>query len=219
MPQIFPPSSDTVLRIGLLGLVGVGAAIVITPMVWIRTPYNQNRGYPVEQPVQFDHRHHYGDDEIDCLYCHTTATRGPYAGVPASSVCMGCHGQIWNNSAMLEPVRRSFFSGMPLPWNRVHRVPDFVYFDHSAHVTKGVGCVSCHGRVDLMALVHQEMPLNMGWCLDCHRNPARHLRPLDQLTSMTWRPPEDPREADGLARRLQQERRVQSLTSCTTCHR
>ena len=129
------PWSDTAIRVVLCLLAAAVVAAMVLPMIYVRTPYNQQREFPLDQPVQFDHRHHVRDDGIDCRYCHSGAERGPYAGIPATEVCMGCHAQIWNRSPMLEPVRRSYFSGQPLRWNRVHDLPDFVYFNHSVHVT------------------------------------------------------------------------------------
>jgi hypothetical protein len=216
MAALFPPWSDTAIRVGMCAAAVIATTAVVFPMIYVRTPYNQDRQFPVDQPVQFDHRHHVHDDGIDCRYCHDGAETGPYAGVPASSVCMGCHGQIWNNSPMLEPLRRSYFSGRPLRWNRVHHLPDFVYFDHSVHVTGGVGCVTCHGRVDQMALDYQVAPLTMGWCLDCHRDPAPHRRPLAAVASMTWSgggtpPPTIAHDRPG--------RTIDALTTCTACHR
>jgi hypothetical protein len=216
MAAVFPPWSDTALRVGLVLLAAGAVAAVAFPMVYVRTPYNQDRLFPVDQPLQFDHRHHVADDGIDCLYCHSGADKGPYAGIPATEVCMGCHAQIWSRSALLEPLRRSYFSGQPLRWNRVHDLPDFVYFDHSVHVKGGVGCVTCHGRVDQMALDYQVAPLSMGWCLDCHRDPEPRRRPLSEVTSMTWTgggtpPPPIARNLPGRA--------VDGLTTCTTCHR
>src|SRR5262249_39620084 len=154
------------------------------PFVYVRTPYSDNREFPVDQPMQFDHRHHVKDDGIDCRYCHGDAERSSYAGIPATEVCMGCHSEVWSGSPMLEPLRRSWFSGKPIPWNRVHKLPDFVYFNHAVHLKKGVGCASCHGRVDQMALAYPVFSLTMGWCLDCHRNPAPHLRPPEEITNM-----------------------------------
>lgn len=173
MAQLFPGWADTALRLALAGAAALALMLVIAPMVYVRTPYSQNREFPVEQPVQFDHRHHVEDDAIDCRYCHDLADKGPYAGVPPTERCMGCHSQVWRDSPLLEPVRRSFFAGQPLPWNRVHKVPDYVYFDHSVHVRHGVACASCHGRVDRMALDWQVAPLTMGWCLGCHRRLAK----------------------------------------------
>jgi hypothetical protein len=155
-----------------------------------------------------------GDDGIDCRYCHTTVETGPYAGVPSTGVCLNCHSQIWNKSPLLGEVRRAYFTNRPIPWVRVHRVPDFVYFNHSIHVNKGVGCVTCHGRVDQMPAIQQVMPLTMGWCIDCHRSPEQHLRPADQITSMTW-VSNNPHEGQALAEKYN----VHSRTSCSTCHR
>lgn len=216
MAKLFQRSSDTWFRLAI----GAGAVLFVAafmvPIVYVRTPYNENRDFPVDQPVQFDHRHHVRDDQIDCRYCHDNVERSPYAGIPATEVCMGCHNQVWPKSVMLEPVRRSYFSGEPLRWNRVHRLPDFVYFNHSAHIKIGVGCVSCHGRVDEMALDYQVEPLTMGWCLGCHRHPASRLRPPQEVTSMTWTPTAESRAAaERVAARLDEKQ----LTSCTTCHR
>ena len=185
-------------------------------MAWVRTPFATGQYRPLEQPVPFDHRHHVRDDAIDCRYCHDLVERSPYAGVPPSERCMNCHAQIWNDSALLDPVRRSFFEDRPIAWRRVHRLPDFVFFDHAAHVSHGVGCEECHGRVDRMARVYQVAPLTMRWCLDCHRDPAPHLRPPELVTAMGWTPPGDARAiGEEIARRYA----VRSLTSCTTCHR
>jgi Cytochrome c7 and related cytochrome c len=214
MKTVFPDWSDAAFRVVLVAAALVALAAVIGPMVYVRTPFHQRREFPLDQPVQFDHRHHVRDDGIDCLYCHDTARRAPYAGLPAAEVCMGCHNEVWPRSIELEPVRRSYFSGAPLRWQRVHEVPDYVYFDHSIHVNKGVGCVSCHGRVDKMALSYQVAPLSMGWCLDCHRAPEKNLRPLDQVTNLEWQPP----DAE-LGPKLAQLYGVRRLTNCTTCHR
>jgi hypothetical protein len=166
---LFPPWSDTAFRLALVGVVGALVGLPTALMVYMRTPYATEQQFTVAQPVEFDHRHHVSDDGIDCRYCHRTVETSRYAGIPPTEVCMGCHGQIWNQSPMLEPVRRSYFTGQPIRWNRVHRLPDFVYFDHSAHVTHGVGCATCHGRVDRMAKVVRVATLQMDWCLSCHR--------------------------------------------------
>jgi hypothetical protein len=211
--RLFPPWSNTVLRIALvlLGLtVLVGAAL---PMFWVRTPYVTGEAQQVDQPVKFDHRHHSRDDGVDCLYCHENALRSPHAGVPATSRCMGCHAQIWTGSPELEVVRASFFESRPISWRRVTRLPKFVFFDHSIHLAKGVGCVECHGRVDHMAEVAQARPLTMAWCLGCHREPVPHLRPPDRVTDMDYEPTMQER------RKVAAAMDVRSLTSCSTCHR
>ena len=145
--------------------------------------------------------------------------RGASAGVPSTEMCLNCHSQIWNRSPKLEPVRRSYFTGRPIEWNRVHQLPDYAYFNHSIHVNKGIGCATCHGRIDQMAAVTKVNSLQMSWCLECHRNPAPNLRPRDQITSMTWQPPSDPAAAKALATELMKSYDVHTRVSCTTCHR
>ena len=213
MDALFPEWSNTAIRIAIGFLVATIAALPLVLMAYMRTPFAEDRGYPVDQPVEFDHRHHVRDDGIECRFCHTGVERSSFAGIPSTSVCMGCHAQVWNDSPMLEPVRRAWFSGEAIPWSRVHDLPDFVYFDHSIHVNNGVGCESCHGRVDLMARVEQTKPLTMGWCLDCHRNPTPHLRPREAITRMGWT------QAPGEGERLAREYGTRRLTHCTTCHR
>jgi len=215
MAALFRPWTNTAFRVALLGLVVGASALVAVPMIWVRTPNWRKQLDQVDQPVEFDHRHHVQDDGIDCLYCHKEATVSATAGVPSTDLCMGCHNQVWNQSPMLEPVRRSYFSGMPIPWNRVHDVPDFVYFNHAIHVNKGVGCVTCHGRVDGMSRVYQVADLSMKWCLDCHRQPARFVRPLDRITDMTWVAADQGTLGPDLVR----EYGVRSVTNCTACHR
>lgn len=206
--------TNTAIRLGLialaLGLVGVP----IAAMMYVRTPYITMTGNPVTQPIRFDHRHHVRDDGIDCRYCHLSVETGAMAGLPSTETCLNCHAQIWTTSPLLEPVRQSWFTNEPIPWKRVHVLPEYVYFNHSIHLAKGVGCVTCHGRVDLMAEVAKAEPMTMGWCLDCHRNPTPHLRPKSELTSMSWRPP----DAE-LTAALAAENKVRSLTHCSTCHR
>jgi hypothetical protein len=197
--------------------VALGAfAALATPMIAARTPWVRAQNDALDQPVEFDHRHHHRDDGIDCRYCHDTVDRAATAGIPSTDKCMGCHEQLWSQSPLLEMVRRSYFSGAPIPWNRVHALPDFVYFNHSIHVKKGFGCSTCHGRVDQMAAVYQVASLTMGWCLDCHRNPERYVRPLDQITRMDWNG--GARQAE-IGRALVEQLGIRSLTGCTTCHR
>ena len=175
MAGLFPPWSDPLLRGALLAIAGGSSVALAVLMLYVRTPYNDQRAYAVEQPVQFDHRHHVRDDGIDCRYCHTTVDRSATAGIPATELCMGCHVQIWNQSEKLAPVRASFFADTPIRWNRVDDLPDFVYFDHSVHVHAGVECAECHGDVSSMPLVAKVHSLSMGFCLDCHRNPEARV--------------------------------------------
>ncbi|HKP60536.1 MAG TPA: cytochrome c3 family protein [Polyangiales bacterium] len=206
MPGLFPRWSDVALRITLALLAAMAFGIPLALMLYVRTPFNDDRNLVAEQPVQFDHRHHVQDDGIDCLYCHTDAERAASAGVPATEVCMGCHSQVWNQSQLLEPVRASYYTGRSIPWNRVHDLPDFVHFDHSVHVTAGVVCAQCHGDVDRMALPHKVQALTMGFCLDCHRHPDRRISGYTPLP--------------GASRSAPRAGFVDNtLTSCTACHR
>lgn len=187
---LFPRWSNTVARLSLMATVAVPAVAVAGLLLLVRTPFVTNERHEYDQPVQFDHRHHNWEQGIDCRFCHTSVETSAYAGMPSTTICIGCHDQVWNKSTRLEPVRQAFFARRPIEWVKVHDLPDFVYFNHSIHVGKGVGCVSCHGRVDQMPSMRQMAPLTMSWCLDCHRNPGPHLRPTSEITSMTWRPPE-----------------------------
>ena len=216
MAALFPRWSNTAVRVFVIAVLAGGATAIAAPMIWVRTPWARHQNEPIDQPVQFDHRHHSQDDGIDCVFCHTSVFRAGNAGIPTTEKCMGCHSQVWNQSVTLEPVRRAYFSGMPLPWNQVHDLPDFAYFNHAIHVNKGVGCSTCHGRVNEMGLVYQVAPLTMGWCLDCHRNPAAHLRPLSRITDMYF-VPED--QSAAVRAKLQRGLGVQSLMDCYSCHR
>jgi Cytochrome c7 and related cytochrome c len=215
MPALFTRSANTRFRLALTALALMLASIPVLLVLYMRSPDAHAQFVPVDQPIEFDHRHHVRDDGIDCLYCHSSAERSESAGVPPTEVCMGCHNQIWNDSVLIEPIRRSYFGDRPIAWNRVYALPEHVFFNHAVHVDNGVGCVTCHGRVDLMARVYKVPPLTMQWCLDCHRNPEPHLRPPEMITAMDWTPPAG--EADG--RRLAREYGVRRLTHCTTCHR
>jgi hypothetical protein len=166
--------------------------------------------------VHFSHKHHVSDDGIDCRYCHTSVEQSSFAGIPSTKICMSCHTQIWAESPILEPVRESFRTGKSLEWTRVHNLPGFAYFDHSIHVHKGIGCSTCHGRVDQMPLMWRENTLYMEWCLECHRNPERFVRPRDQVFNMQWQPPPDQL---ALGEKLVQEYKIERLTSCSVCHR
>ena len=215
MSALFPQWTNTLARLSLLGVAGGLATLVALPMLWVRSPLFSGRHQPVTQPLEFDHRHHVSDDGIDCRYCHDGVDRSSSAGYPATSLCMNCHSQVWNKSPMLDPIRASFFTNRPIPWRRVNRLPDFVYFNHSIHIAKGVGCVTCHGRVDQMPAVAQAAPLTMSWCIDCHRSPEARLRPREHITDMTWTTPDPVATGRALARQYQVHTRV----SCTACHR
>ena len=181
MPQIFRPSADSIVRILLLSiLVGPFVLIGIAYAV-MRSPYVTGQNVTMKQPVPFSHAHHAGDLAIDCRYCHTGVEKSSFAGLPPTTTCMTCHSQLFTNEPMLAPVRQSLAERMPIHWQRVHRLPDYVYFDHSIHIAKGVGCTTCHGPVDTMPLMRQQAPLTMGWCLSCHRDPKPYLRPQGEV--------------------------------------
>jgi len=215
MAALFRPWTNTAFRLALVGVVSGVVLVVVSPMVYVRTKAWRGQLDAVDQPVEFDHRHHVQDDGIDCLYCHDLATRSSTAGIPSTERCMGCHDQIWSRSPMLEPVRRSYFSGLPIPWNRVTDLPDFVYFNHAIHVNNGFGCVTCHGRVDEMGRVYQVSDLTMGFCLECHRNPEWFVRPLDRITDMRW----EAADQATLGPLLVEKYGIRSVTTCTGCHR
>jgi hypothetical protein len=179
MAALFPRWSNTAFGLALAALAAGVVALVAGPMILMRTPYATHEGDPVQQPVEFDHRHHVRDDEIACVYCHRTVETGARAGIPATEVCMGCHAQVWNRSPLLAPVRASWAQGTPIPWRRVHDLPDHVYFNHAVHVTGArLPCATCHGDVASMPRVSKAAPLTMGWCIDCHRQGGRALTPL-----------------------------------------
>jgi hypothetical protein len=193
MPALFPTWSNAAYGLALASISLTGAALVVAPMLYVRTDYGTHQHRELEQPVAFDHRHHVRDDGIQCLYCHSEAEHSARAGIPSTSVCMGCHGQVWPRSELLAPVRDSYMSGRPIAWKRVYDVPDFVYFHHGVHVQRGVPCSRCHGAVEDMARVSRATPLTMEWCLDCHFKP-----PLPGA---------------------HQGRALTSLTTCSACHR
>ncbi len=216
---LFPRWSTPVAR-GALAL--ALAAVVLVPaamMAWVRLPVSTGEGRAPEQPVAFDHRLHAGNFRIDCRYCHATAETGASAGLPATEICVSCHQSVWLEGAAFAPVRRSLATGQPIAWRRVNALPGYSYFDHAAHTRHGLGCESCHGRVDRMARVAQAAPLTMGWCLDCHQRPTARLRPIEDVTTMGWQPPGAPAAALALRRELAARYHVRSLTACVTCHR
>ena len=216
MPQIFQPSANTLSKVSLFGVLALVGGLILLAMGIGRSSYETRAGEYVEQPIQFSHLHHVLDDGIDCRYCHTSVETSAFAGIPPTKTCMNCHSQLFSTAPILEPVRASFRDDTPLRWTRVHDLPDFVYFNHSIHVKKGVGCETCHGRVDQMPLILQAQSLQMQWCLDCHRAPERYLRPRSEITTMGYRPAVS---QDVLGPQLVKEYDVHPDTSCSTCHR
>ena len=218
LPQIFPPWANAVARVALVLLIATppGALALVTALHF--TPYITDQDLIPAQPVPFSHEHHVRELGIDCRYCHTSVETSSFAGLPPTETCMSCHSQIWTDSPMLEPVRTSMRESVLIRWNRVHDLPDYAYFNHSIHVNKGVGCSSCHGRVDLMPLMWKAEPLTMEWCLGCHRAPERHLRPQSEIFNMAWTPPKD-QIARGRELIKQNRIPVQRLSDCYTCHR
>jgi Cytochrome c7 and related cytochrome c len=219
MAQIFHPSTNTISRVSLFSSLFLVAILLWVLAQYERSSYVTTANQEVEQPVQFSHKHHVSDDGIDCRYCHTTVETSAFAGIPPTETCMNCHTQIFRDSPYLEPVRQSYQTDHPIPWVRVHRLPDYVYFDHSIHVNKGVGCSTCHGRVDQMPLIRQVNSLQMEWCLGCHRQPEQVLRPQSEIFDMAWQPPPDQLEKGRALAKQYKIRTVAELTSCDTCHR
>lgn len=213
--NIFPRWTNTVRD--LSGLAVVGGAVYATVLVWFGfSPKTTDVGYQPEQPVPYSHALHVGQLGLDCRYCHTTVEVTGHAAIPPTATCMNCHTALQNTSPKLAPLRDAHAKGEPLAWRKVHDLPDYAFFNHSAHVNAGVGCVECHGRVDKMEVVEQVQPLSMGWCLQCHRDPAPRLRPVDQVTNMDWKPGEDPA---ALGKRLMEQNNIHPRTDCSTCHR
>ena len=216
MPQIFHRSTNTIARVSIFGAVFFIAGLLVLAAAVSRSSWVTETGVPREQPIQFSHERHVGGNGIDCRYCHSSVEDSAFAGIPPTKTCMNCHSQIFSGSPFLEPVRDSFRTDRSIEWTRVHDLPDFVYFNHSIHVHKGVGCTTCHGQVDRMPLMWQEKSLQMEWCVECHRQPERYVRPRDAVFSVDYAPPADQME---LGRRLVAEYQIQKLTSCSTCHR
>lgn len=216
MPQIFHRSANTLSKVSLAGILLLVGGLIGLAMLLGRSSYVTRAQEYVEQPVQFSHLHHVLDDGIDCRYCHTSVETSPFAGIPPTKTCMNCHSQIWQSAPILEPVRASFREDKPMTWVRVHDLPDFVYFNHSIHVKKGMGCETCHGRIDQMPLTKQQNSLQMEWCTNCHRNPQDYVRPREEVFTMGYRPREDQAT---LGPKLVKEYNIKPSTDCSTCHR
>ena len=210
------PRWMNLLRPGL-ALAAVGGAVYVVVLVWLGfSPKTIEVGYQPEQPVPYSHALHVGQLGMDCRYCHTGVEQAAHAAIPPTQTCMNCHSLVRASSEKLIPVRESYASGMPVEWVRIHNLPDYVYFNHSAHVRRGVGCVSCHGRIDTMEVVYKAEPLSMGWCLECHRNPERHLRPVEFVTQLDWVPEKDQL---ALGAELRERYDINPPEDCNTCHR
>ena len=230
--QIFHRSTNTISRATIFGAIFVVGVLLWGAIEFQRSPYVTYAGVARPQPAPFSHQHHVAALGIDCRYCHTSVEKSNFAGIPPTKTCMNCHAQIWTGAPMLEPVRQSFRSGESLVWNRVNDLPDYVYFDHSIHINKGVGCNTCHGPVDRMPLMYNQASLQMEWCLDCHRAPEKYLRPREQVFNMRYQQPSNdtPVKLDGKQYTDQLTlgidlvskyhlRTETDITSCSTCHR
>ena len=218
MAQIFHPSVNTISKLSIVG--GAIAPLLVGVAVFAgNMSYGSRVNVPIEQPVQFSHKHHVIDDGIDCRYCHTSVDKAAFAGLPSTDTCMTCHSQIWSDSPLLETVRKSWETGDPIVWTRVNDQPDYVYFNHSIHIKKGVGCVTCHGRVDQMPMMWKDKTMSMAWCVDCHRNPEKYVRPRDKVFEMAWEPTMDQVK---MGHQLVKEYNIlpaMQLTNCSICHR
>lgn len=229
MAQIFHRSTNMISRVSIYGSLVVLLVLSFALYGLSESPYFTEVSVAKDQPVPFSHRHHAGELGIDCRYCHTSVEESSFAGLPATKTCMTCHSQIWTNSEMLEPVRASYRSNRSIAWTRVNALPDFVYFNHSIHIHKGMGCTTCHGPIVAMALTWKANTLQMGWCTGCHREPEKYIRPRDQVFNARYEEPSKfhPVSAQGreytdqlsLGVDLVKAYNVQKLTNCTTCHR
>jgi|SRR5579862_655291 len=218
MAQLFGPGANSVAKASIAGGLLLAGSIVWVVAAFNNSPYITNVRMPLVQPVPYSHQTHAGSMGLSCRYCHTTVEKSSFAGIPPTETCMTCHSQVLVNSPMLEPIRDSFRSNQPIQWNRVHNTPDFVYFRHNIHIAKGVGCSTCHGRIDTMPLTWKEQALHMDWCLNCHRNPVPYLRPKSEIYNMEWVPPSDQAEA-GLKLAKEYGLHTQGLQDCYACHR
>ncbi|MBI2816336.1 MAG: cytochrome c3 family protein [Acidobacteria bacterium] len=219
MPQIFHPSTNTISRVTVFGALAIVIILLAAIWAYVRSSFWTGADVEKQQPVQFSHKHHVSDDGIDCRYCHITVETSAFAGIPPVKTCMNCHSEIFRDSAYLAPVFESYRTGRPIRWTRVHQLADFAYFHHGIHINKGVGCSTCHGRVDQMPLVRQVVSLQMEWCLGCHRQPELYVRPRDRVFDMEWQSPPDQIEQGKKLVQLYKIRSVAALTSCSTCHR
>jgi hypothetical protein len=219
MAQVFNRSANNIAKISMIVAVILGGLAFYFYTQIARSSYLTGIYIEKQQPVQFSHRHHVGDDGIDCRYCHTQVETSASAGIPPTQTCMNCHNQLWADTPYLEPVRASFRENKPIEWERVHDLPEFAYFNHSIHVAKGVGCSTCHGQVDDMAAVFQQNSLQMEWCLSCHREPEKYIRPKSEIYNMKWQDSDLTAEQRQELKEQYKIRSREMLTSCSTCHR
>ncbi len=219
MAQIFHHGANNIAKASfVVAILLAGVAFLVYTQV-ARSSYLTGRYLEKQQPVQFSHKHHVGDDGIDCRYCHTSVETSASAGIPPTQTCMNCHSQIWSDSPYLEPVRESYRENKPIEWERVHDLPEFAYFNHSIHIAKGVGCSTCHGQIDEMPAVYQENTLQMEWCLSCHRAPEKNIRPKSEIYNMQWDPSSISTDERKQLKADYKIRSTEMLTSCSTCHR
>jgi len=218
MSNLFPKSANK-LPLQIVIFLFVFGGIATAGVTYYMTPSYTRVGYSPVQPVPFSHAIHSGQLGLDCRYCHVGVDKGPVSTVPTAQTCMNCHNQIKLDSPLLAVVRESYETGTPVPWVKVHQVPDYVYFNHSAHITRGVSCVECHGRIDEMDTVTHAKPLSMGFCLDCHRNPEKALRPLDKVTDLAWKHPEGEQGQLRAGAEFVHQWNIKPPQSCTGCHR
>jgi hypothetical protein len=219
MPQIFPRRANFVSKASIVGLALLFVLISGGIALYTHSSFNTGAGVPIQQPVPFSHKLHVGTLGLDCRYCHTGVEVSSFANIPPTHTCMTCHSVVATTDPNLQLVRDSYSTGQPIPWNRVNNLPDFVFFNHEIHVNKGVGCETCHARVDEMDRVYKAHPFYMAWCLQCHRDPAQYIRPKESVTVMGYTPQEDQRT---LGTRLEMEYKIapnSQLLNCSVCHR
>jgi hypothetical protein len=217
---IFPQWTETFKK--WVSLLAIGGPVYLTVLIWscAQNPNTLRIGYQPDQPVPYSHALHAGELGLDCRYCHSTVERGAKAALPPAATCMNCHSQVWKDSDKLLPIRQAFYENQPVHWVRVHDLPDYVYFNHSAHVTRGVGCETCHGRIDQMVQVYQHAPLTMQWCIDCHRNPDAVLRKPENVTVMGYDDEKSPiHRSQGEGAEIKKKNNINPPTDCSTCHR
>lgn len=215
LSQLFPKSANSLAKMSIIVGVFLVAGVAAVGAIFYRSPYYTNQNVVRSQPVPFYHEHHVAGLGIDCRFCHFNVENAAYAGIPPTHVCMTCHSQVWTEAGVLEPVRESYRTGQSIEWQKVHRLADYAYFNHSVHINKGIGCATCHGQVDNISLMYQHATLQMSWCLECHREPEKFVRPKSEIFNMAW----VAEDQAALGRELVQEYNIESKVSCTTCHR